>query len=158
MYSLWLGQATVIMLEDLVIHCGDKFGIKGSREYTTLRANWPVYLIIAISTPSAYLKALGKLWVCLWFCLPTNFPTGAGVVINQGMGLDPAPLNFSTAAQFPASQWAMTNLFTFVADRVAVFWMLSKVLNLLEAASPRDILEAAAGAVGAAVWKYSRSV
>ncbi|KAJ5649899.1 uncharacterized protein N7484_003622 [Penicillium longicatenatum] len=136
MYSLWLGQATVIMFEDVVIYYGKKHGIKSS----------PV------------LKALGKLWVCLWFCLPTNFPTGAGVVINQGMGLDPAPLNFSTAAEFPASPWAMTNLFNFVADRATVFWMLSKAINLLEASSPRDVLEAAAGALGAAVWKYSRSV
>jgi hypothetical protein len=74
------------------------------------------------------------------------------------MGLDPAPLNFSTAAEFPASPWAMTSLLNFVADRATVFWMLSKAINLLEASSPRDVLEAAAGAVGAAVWKYSRSV
>jgi len=30
MYGLWLGQATVIMFEDLVVHLGKKAGIKDS--------------------------------------------------------------------------------------------------------------------------------
>ncbi|RAK98991.1 wax synthase family protein [Aspergillus ibericus CBS 121593] len=135
MYSLWLGQAAIIMLEDLVIHYGKRWGIK--------------------DTP--YLQFLGKIWVCAWFCLPTNFPTGAGVVIHNGAGLDPAPFNFSTAAQFPASSWASKSLFSFAADRGAVFYLLSKALNILEATSWRDAVEAVAGATGALVWKYSQA-
>ncbi|PWY76500.1 hypothetical protein BO94DRAFT_538380 [Aspergillus sclerotioniger CBS 115572] len=135
MYYLWLGQAVVIMLEDLVIYYGKRWGIKDS----------------------PYLQLLGKVWVCVWFCLPTNFPTGAGVVINNGSGLDPPPFNFSTSAQFPASSWASRSLFTFAADRAAVFWMLSKALSVVEASSWRDGVEAAAGVTGALVWKYGQA-
>lgn len=33
MYYLWLGQASIIMLEDLVIHTGKRMGIKDNGKF-----------------------------------------------------------------------------------------------------------------------------